>query len=371
MIRFLLQEIERSPNPVFAKKELLSISPEDFEELRKRKILTYFRTSRNGVETLRFPRCQHGCPLTVVSVDGELEAVCLEHPGEDPITIEKGDLDRYTFSVDMLLMQIRVANRIDGRLSRISGGYFYLGYKTYNTGRVGFIFIPRIGDEGLIKLSGLRHICREDDVLVALTPDSTVEDLILKGRLSHDRIAQKSLTSSLNPETFELPIEELISGLLEPKAGKEVPITELSEKQREDYEQFEYQCYDKIDIPGTIPMGRSNFIMVNENKVRIGDSLFILLLRFVVELKKNAGGWVNVQDFKSEGIITSNGYQAYGRLRTALVGSLTDRDGQRFIQNDKARNYRISTHPDFITYNKEKLQSHQDYRIRKLVEQLL
>ena len=147
-----------------------------------------------------------------------------------------------------------------------------MGYKTYCSSRVGFIFIPRIGDEGLIRLSGLRHICKDDDALIALTPASAVEDVILKGNLSHDRIVQRSLTSILNPETFELPIEELLSGMLEPKTGKKVTMTELSEKQKNDYELFEYQCYDKIDIPGTIPMGRSNLTIVNEeNKIRIAD----------------------------------------------------------------------------------------------------
>lgn len=32
--------------------------------------------------------------------------------------------------------------------------------------------------------------------------------------------------------------------------------------------------------------------------------------------------------------------------------------------------YRISDHPDFITYNKEKIRSHKDADIRKLAEEL-
>ena len=189
---------------------------------------------------------------------GGLEAVCLEHPEEDPISIEKDDLNRYAFSVDMLLVQIRTANRIDGSLHRINGGYFYIGYKTYSDNRVGFIFISNIGRGQLLKLSGLRHLCKEDDILVVLTPASKIEDVPLKGTLRHDKIVQTSLASSLDLHTFELPIEKLISGLLKPKA-----ITELSKRQKADYEKFEYLCYDKVYIPGTIPMKRSNFIVVN------------------------------------------------------------------------------------------------------------
>ena len=82
---------------------------------------------------------------------------------------------------------------------------------------------------------------------------------------------------------FLLPLrkvdnKKLISGLLKPKA-----ITELSKKQKTDYEKFEYLCYDKVYIPGTIPMKRSNLIVVNGNEIKIGDSLFSLSLRFVIE----------------------------------------------------------------------------------------
>jgi len=366
VIKFLLQEIEKNPNPLFTKKELLSLSPKDFQDLTKRKILVYFRPSENDMEKVRLPRCQHGCHLTVVQVEGGLEAVCLEHPEEDPIPIEKDDLNRYAFSTDMLLVQLRTANRIDGNLQRINGGYFYVGYKTYSDNRVGFIFISKIGNEKLVKLSGLKHLCGDDDILVVLTPASKIEDVPLKGRLYHDKIIQTSLASSLDPQTFELPIEKLVSGLLKPKA-----ITELSKRQKFDYEKFEYQCYDKVHIPGTIPMKRSNLMVVNGNEIKMGDYIFILFLRFVVELKKKKGGWVNIYTLESEGVITDVlKYQIYSNLRTALEGSLLDKDGQKCIQSDGSKNYRISTHPDFVTYDKKKLLAHQDRQIREIAKKL-
>ena len=366
MIKFLLQEVERSPNPLFTKKELLSVSAKDFQDLTRRKILFYLGPSEGDMERLRLPRCQHGCPLTVVRVEEGLEAVCLEHPEEDPIPIEKEDLNRYAFSVDMLLGQLRTANRIDGKLHRITGGSFYVGYKTYSDNRVGFIFIHRIGNEKLVKLSGLKHLCKDDHILVVLTPASTIEDVILKGQLRHEKIVQTSLVSSLDPKSFELPIDKLISGFLRPKET-----TELSKRQKAEYEKFEYQCYDKVHIPGTIPMKRSNLVVVNGNEIKMGDSLFTLFLRFVIELKKKKGGWVNIYTLKSERVITDVlKYQIYSNLRTALEGSLQDRDGQKFIQSDGSKNYRISAHPDFITYSKKKLLAHQDRHIGELAKKL-
>jgi hypothetical protein len=366
VIKFLLQEIEKSPSPLFTKKELLSISPKAFQDLSKRKILAYFRPSESDMEKVRLPRCQHGCPLTVVQVEGGLEAVCLEHPEEDPIPIEKDDLNRYAFSIDMLLVHLRTANRIEGDLHRINGGYSYIGYKTYSDNRVGFIFISKIGNEKLVKLSGLKHLCKDDDLLVVLTPASKIEDVPLKGRLRLDKIIQTSLASSLDPQTFELPIEKLVSGLLKPKT-----ITELSKRQKTDYEKFEYQCYDKVYIPGAIPMKRSNLIVVNGNKIKMGDSLFTLFLRFVIELKQKKGGWVDIYTLESEGVIADVlKYQIYSNLRTALEGSLLEKDGQKFIQSDGSKQYRIATHPDFVTYDKKKLLNHQDRRIGELAKKL-
>ncbi len=146
---------------------------------------------------------------------------------------------------------------------------------------------------------------------------------------------------------------------------------ELSEEQEKDREKYGYKCRDKVHIPGTSSLYRSNEIIVNKANIKIGDSLFLLLLRLVVELKKREGGWINMSTLHIDRIITDpDKYQIYSRLRTTLQGSLIDKDGKKFIENDGSKNYRISTHPDFITYNKEKLLSHQDSQIRKLAEEL-
>ncbi len=146
---------------------------------------------------------------------------------------------------------------------------------------------------------------------------------------------------------------------------------DYSEEQIKDYADYKYLCHDKVYIPGTIPMWRSNLIVVNGIEIKIGGSLFILFFRLVVELKKKKGGWVNIYTLKEERVIPDSGkYQIYSNLRTELKGSLLDRNGKNFIQNDGSKNYRISTHPDFITYNKKKLLNHPDHRIRELAEKL-
>jgi len=83
------------------------------------------------------------------------------------------------------------------------------------------------------------------------------------------------------------------------------------------------------------------------------------------------GGWVNIHSLYEEHIIADpDKYQIYSNLRTALKGSLVNKNAKEFVENDGSRNYRLSNHPDFITYNKEKLLNHNDPRIKKLAEGL-
>ncbi len=368
MIRFLLDEIEKSPNPLFCKKELLSLSEEEFNILTEKKILIYFKSPGDNVEKLRFPRCQHGCGLTVLQTEEAYEAVCLEHPEEDPITVEKDDLSRYKLSIDKLMFEIRVANRIDGDLHRISGGFYYMGYKTYNDSRVGIIFVPNIREAGVVNLSGLKHLCKDYHVLLVLTPVSDINDVVLKKQLSNDNIVQISLAASINSRTFELPIQDCVSRILKSKG---VPLAELSSKQKGEYENFEYLCYDKIHIPGAIPMKRSNLLVINGSEIKIGDSLFRLFLRFTLELKRKKGGWLSKHSLYEENFISDiDRFQIYSDLRKRIEGSLIVKDGEKLIQNDGSENYRLSIHPDFITYAKRKLEDHPDNVVQAIARKL-
>ncbi len=84
-------------------------------------------------------------------------------------------------------------------------------------------------------------------------------------------------------------------------------------------------------------------MVVNGNEIKMGDPLFILILA--------VWGWVNIYTLTSGGVITDVlKYQIYSNLRTALEGSLLDKDG--------------------VTYDKKKLLAHQDRHIRELAKKL-
>lgn len=134
-------------------------------------------------------------------------------------------------------------------------------------------------------------------------------------------------------------------------------------KKDADYKKYEYKCSDMLEIPGTIPKNRRNEVIINGHKIQIGDSPFELLLCLVVAAKKSKGGWIKMTTDAGK-------YQRYSNLRRNLEGSLLEKDSQKFIENDGAKRYRISTHPDFITYDKEKLLQYSSFTIKDLVKQL-
>jgi len=55
-------------------------------------------------------------------------------------------------------------------------------------------------------------------------------------------------------------------------------------------------------------------------------------------------------------------------LRTALAGSLLDKDGKKILESDGAKRYRLSVHPDFLICDKQKLSDHPDHRVVNLVK---
>lgn len=75
---------------------------------------------------------------------------------------------------------------------------------------------------------------------------------------------------------------------------------ELSTEQESDYEKYGYNCKDRIYIPGTTSVNRNCIILLNGKETKIKDANFLLLLRFVVELKKGKGGKVYLTDLEEK-----------------------------------------------------------------------
>ncbi len=49
--------------------------------------------------------------------------------------------------------------------------------------------------------------------------------------------------------------------------------------------------------------------------------------------------------------------------RKPAEGSLLEKDAKNLIENDGSKRYRISTHPDFVTYDRDNLLKHSDVQV--------
>ena len=204
-----------------------------------------------------------------------------------------------------------------------------------------------------------------------LTPYSLISDLVLKNALQSRRIVQMALAEYLNTKTFVLPLKKNLSSILQSLATEKSEIFEITEAQDKDYQQHKYLCHDRFHISGETTEKGKNLINLNDNEVTIEEANFILLLRLIVELKNNKEGLVDQHTLHKEGIISDpERFQHFSRLRKELETNLIGKNGIEFIQNIPKKGYRISTHPDFVTYDKDKLLKLENYRIVEIAERL-
>jgi hypothetical protein len=245
-------------------------------------------------------------------------------------------------------------------------GYFYIGNKVHGGNKVGLVFVLKIAVGNFLKLSRLIYVAKNNSILVVFTPLSRSEKTFFKKHLKRNAAVRKYFDA----DVCRL-LGNIISGLLRPEIEVDLVIRQLTKDQEEAYRNFEYKCYDKLHIPGNTSMKRSNEIELNGHKIRLGDSIFRLLLRLVFELKRKRGGWISRHTLEVDGIIADvDKFQIYSNLRASLQGSLLDREGQKFIENNGSKQYRISLHPDFITCHREKPLMHHDTSIQELARKL-
>jgi DNA-binding response OmpR family regulator len=166
------------------------------------------------------------------------------------------------------------------------------------------------------------------------------------------------------------PLEDKVRDALSKNCEARYPVCPNTSKERSvdvarraDYSTHKYQCYDRLHIPGTVPLKRSNDLVVNGHTIKMPDSPFRLLMELVVELKKGEGGWLTK-------VVDAGKYQKFGHLRTPLEGSLLEKDAEKLIENDRSKHYRISTHPDFVTYDRGNLMNHPEAVVRELAKKL-
>ena len=95
-------------------------------------------------------------------------------------------------------------------------------------------------------------------------------------------------------------------------------------------------------------------------------------MTLVTELKSNNDGWVDIEKFVADIDLSFTGrHQLMERLRNDLtkIKELDKNIAKKLIENKKGGFYRISNHPDFISYKKNDLL--ENYKDNKFITNTL
>ena len=132
MIAWLLTELEKSPTSLFRERTLREKSKDQFEKLKRQRLLVYARTD-DDIETYpcNLP-CSRTCPMEVVEMDNQLWAICPEDAEIDPIPLTEDDISRYKFSIDKLIEKVRQDNNFTGSTHRIPPHLHFIGERVIN-----------------------------------------------------------------------------------------------------------------------------------------------------------------------------------------------------------------------------------------------
>lgn len=127
---------------------------------------------------------------------------------------------------------------------------------------------------------------------------------------------------------------------------------------------------------GKIEGKRNYFVQLNNEKIELTKSPFMLFIRLIIARNESENGWVDVSDLEKEEAF-------YNRRIDALIYSLREKFYPKFdrkiikefIQGDEGSSrYKLSIHPGLIVYQKVKLLKKDvfddDHIFKRLIERL-
>lgn len=355
LLSYLLKQFEGSPEAKYYESDLLRISSSGFPVLKKQKYLLF---DQYDFEQEHY--CdKRGNERFVRKVKGRWIATSTEDSGISSLYLKEQDLNRYTFSVKPLLAEINTKNNLAKNINAVAPRVWFIGETTIIQNNIG-VYMAFVSDDeqAAAELLGLKAKIGKVDGVLVLCPSYMIKSQDLLSKLAGQNIHCLTFKEAFKKKDYTIDYGKI---RFEQTSGQPTP--KLTTKQTADYTKYAYQCYDTMHIPGTSPIKRSNDLIVNGHSIKMPDSSFKLLIEFVAALKKGKGGWVS----KAVG---AGNYQIFDHLRKPIEGSLIKKDAKKFIENDGSKKYRISTHPDFLTYERGALIKHPEYAIKTFAKKL-
>ena len=110
-----------------------------------------------------------------------------------------------------------------------------------------------------------------------------------------------------------------------------------------------YNCKDTLEFLAQSPKTKEN-LKINDIEMRLSDALLNLLRYLAKKTVDTKTGWVYIQDMKTDGVIPSDGYQSFSRLRSSMAGYLLKKNPNQLIEASGRKQYRLSIDPRNIKF---------------------
>ncbi len=91
-------------------------------------------------------------------------------------------------------------------------------------------------------------------------------------------------------------------------------------------------------------------LKINDIEMRLSDALLNLLRYLAQKIVDTKTGWVYIQDMRTDGVIPSDGYQSFSRLRNSMAGYLLKKNPNQFIEASGRKQYRLSIDPKNVKF---------------------
>ncbi len=353
MIEWILRQLERQPSTLFYEKELREKSVSEFLELKARKLLTCIQPN-NECETYGYGRQSS---LLAINLDGRYYA--LDDDNSELLVLNRSDLIKYRFCLEVFAEEVAKANAFSGSPEKLHRRMFYAGERIINGNRVAlilaFIDEEQTAEDLLLGLPG--RLPAGFKQFYVVTPSYTAESLKLKAGLEQQRIVVAPLKDFCG---FKIDLSLLA------REGNVM----LSPEQEEESRLYGFKYKIPVHVTGESSGKASNFIMVGDKHVSIGDASLALFLRLVLGLRSEKSGEVPKSALSSEGYFRKDEdeYQKIGRLRDCFA-NIPNINRLDFI-TDQNKSLKLSVHPSLITLDLNRLLTHKDPVIKKLTEQI-
>jgi len=354
LIEWILRQLERQPSTLFYEKELREKSDNEFLELKARKLLTCIQPN-SECETYGYGQQS---PLLAINLDGRYYA--LDDDNSELLVLNRADLIKYRFCLEVFAEEVAKANAFSGSPEKLHRRLYYAGERIIDGSRVALVlaFIDQEPTEEDLLLGLPGRFPTGFKQFYVVTPSYTVQTLKLKAGLEQQRILVAPLRDFSG---FKIDLSVL---------AQEGHVM-LTPEQEEESRLYRFKYKIPIHVTGESSGKASNFIMVGDTVVSIGDASLALFLRLVLGLYSEKSGEVPKSALSSEGYFRKDEdeYQKIGRLRDCFA-NIPNINRLDFI-TDQNKSLKLSVHPSLITLDLNRLLTHKDPVIKKLTENLV